>query len=460
MATEISRSTSAGDPRYPSLGSSDIDIDHYDVVLDFQSDHSLCGSVTISGQTLAATDQLAFDATELVVNTASVTVASGDAAQQAPFQLVDRELIVSLGEPAPAGSAFEAIIDFCDHIDSTDDFFTGAGLFPTDDGAWSVNEPDGVSTWMPVSDHPTDKATWKFAITVPHGLTAIANGAFSGSRATTSERSDRAATTWTWEQDEPMAPYLVTLLIGEYTLVNQGVSTSGVTLDHAVLTSDREALDPYLDVTLEQIDFFEELLGPYPFDRYGLAITNSIGGLAMETQGLSLFSVDDLDGSLGYFQHLLLAHELAHQWFGNAVSPATWDDIWLNEGMATYGEWLWLDTVGMQTVESAAEFALRARNVGPVYEPDELFASAVYQGGAAALHAIRATVGDDAFFDGLRTWLSTYLDQTATTAQFQAVMEAVSGEDLDDVFDAWVYASAQPDSYPDSYPHSNPVETG
>lgn len=455
-APVLSRSTSVGDPRYPGLGSSDIDVDHYMIDIDFQPDHSLCGSVTVTGRFLAATDQLAFDATELEVTEVELGTKEPDssagtgvnATAPATFELAARELIIGLDEPVAVGTIFETIISFCDEVEWKGNFGTSAGLFPTETGVWSVNEPDGVSTWMPVSDHPTDKATWTFRVTVPEGMTAISNGAFVGSESVTSGRSGDAATTWSWDQAEPMAPYLITMLIGEYTLVDQGESDTGVTLDHAVLTSDTEVLEPYLDVTNEQLTFFGDLFGPYPFDRYGLAITDSIGGLAMETQGLSLFSVDDLDGSLGYFQHLLLAHELAHQWFGDAVSPATWNDIWLNEGFATYGEWLWLDHVGLQSIDEAAQSALGGLPDGPVYEPDDLFGSAVYQGGAAALHAIRRTIGDDAFFVGLRTWVSTHLDGSASTEQFQTVIEAVSGIDLDDVFDEWVYSRSQPSAYP------------
>ncbi len=164
-------------------------------------------------------------------------------------------------------------------------FYAGdVGLFPTDGGLWSVNEPDGVSTWLPVSDHPTDKATWTFHITVPADLTAVANGEL------TAVEPGAGVATYTWEQDQPMASYLVLLLVGEYELVDDGSSDSGVELDHAVLRSERDDLDAYLGVTRDQIRFFESLFGPYPFQRYGVAIADSIGGLAMETQGLSLFS--------------------------------------------------------------------------------------------------------------------------------------------------------------------------
>ncbi len=447
---EVSRSTSAGDPRLDYLGSSDIDVAHYEVELAFGSDFQLCGTVAISGVVVVATDQLAFDAANIDVREVTVAGSGEVLAMSRAFELADRELLIPLSQALDRSQSFVATIDFCHQVAAQDDFFSAAGLFPTDEGVWSVNEPDGVSTWMPVSDHPTDKATWSFAVTVPRGLTAITNGSLVDS---TSGQSgvDGPTTTWRWNQDEPMASYLITLLIGEYTLVNDGESATGVILDHAVLTENADALTPYLDVTDEQLTFFGELFGPYPFDRYGLALSDSVSGLAMETQGLSLFSISDLDGSLGYLQHLLLAHELTHQWFGNAVSPATWDDIWLNEGLATYGEWLWLDAQGLQNLESAASRAVMSNgNGGSVYAPDELFGNVVYQGGAAAIHAIRRSVGDEAFFRGIRAWISNYLDSAATTDQFQDVMEQASGLDLDAVFAAWVYAAGQPDTFPTS----------
>ena len=206
----------------------------------------------------------------------------------------------------------------------------------------------------------------------------------------------------------------------------------------------------YADVVDRQLSFFAEQFGPYPFDRYGIALADSASGLAMETQGLPLFSQDDLDGSLGYFQQLLLAHELSHQWFGDAVSPAQWDDIWLNEGWATYAQWLWLDNEGLDTLDNQAQQALTrvAHGGGPVSRPDDLFGNVAYDGGAVALHALRLTIGDADFFSAARAWVTDHMDSAATTDDFQATMEAASGKDLDDFFATWVHARDRPETYP------------
>jgi aminopeptidase N len=438
-APTVSRSTSAGDPRFPELGSADLDVGHYDVEIEYDpASRSVSGHVLVSGTITTVTDRVALDADGLAVSSATID------GQDVPFTHDDDELILELTGPVAAGTAFEIDVGYV--VDVADQNFLagGAGLFPTRDGLWSINEPDGASTWLPVNDHPTDKAAWTFAVTVPAGTTAVANGRLSR----TEERS--ATTTWIWEQEEPMASYLITLLIGDYVLVDGGVSPSGVDLQHAVLRGGEAALDAYGPITEDQLEFFEGLFGPYPLDRYGLALADSFPGLAMETQGLSLFSADDLDGSLGLLQHLLLAHELAHQWFGNAVSPATWDDIWLNEGFATYAQWLWLDEVGLIELERHARVALGGLPAWgwPLSAPAELFGPVSYEGGATALHALRLTIGDDAFFEGLRTWVVTHLDGSAGTDQFQAVMEEAAGRSLADFFATWVHAEAIPDAYP------------
>ena len=403
---------------------------------------SLTGRMTVSGEFVNTTDQIALDAAGPLV-----TGVTGDDGALTVTQ-ADDELIVSLDAPHPAGATFAITVDFTSSVPESGNFLERSGLFVNEDGpgVWSVNEPDGTSTWLPVNDHPTDKAAWRFAVTVPEGLSAIANGGFEG----TVHDDVTGASTWTWNQREPMASYLVLLLIGDYEPSEGGRSTTGVELDNAAEPRDAGDLAAYADVVDRQLSFFTEQFGTYPFDRYGIALADSASGLAMETQGLPLFSQDDLDGSLGYFQHLLLAHELAHQWFGDAVSPAQWDDIWLNEGWATYAEWMWLDHEGIDTLDGLAERALvqTAHGGGPVSRPDDLFGGVTYDGGGAVLHALRLTIGDADFFAGARAWVEDHMDAAASTDDFQATMEAASGRDLDDFFATWVHAPDRPETYP------------
>jgi aminopeptidase N len=399
----------------------------------------LSGEVVVSGVFVASTDQIALDARGPRIDRV------GSDAGSLPFAVDDGELLIELPAPQQPGTQFSVTIGFETGVPPSGTFGERTGLFEglDDDGFWAVNEPDGTSTWMPVNDHPTDKATWTFALTVPDGSAGIANGRFQGTR------DDALGSTWTWEQDEPMASYLVMLAIGDYVLRDGGTSSSGVELDHVVLRGVESDLERYLGVVDRQMTFFTDLFGPYPFDRYGLAILDSAPGLAMETQGLPLFSARDLDGSLDTLQQILLAHELAHQWFGNAVSPAQWDDIWLNEGFATYGQWLWLDEIGTGTVDEwAAEALASSQGGGPVAAPDELFGAVSYDGGGAVVHALRLTVGDEAFFAGTRAWIAAHLDSSATTDDLRATMEAASGLDLGPFFATWVEAAERPRRFP------------
>jgi aminopeptidase N len=248
-----------------------------------------------------------------------------------------------------------------------------------------------------------------------------------------------------------MATYAMLLLTGDYELVDAGTA-AGVELLHAVLRSEPDAFHAYDEVTADQIEYFTRWFGPYPFDAYGLAITESTPGYAMETQGRSLFSADDLDGTLGHVQHLLLAHELAHQWFGNAVTPARWTDLWLGEGFATYAEWMWLDEIGFQSLERAAVRALARRQDAPfaVDSPpaEELFGDTTYSGGATVLHALRKEVGDDPFFATLREWVARHGGGSATSDDFVAVASDVAGRDLRGFFDQWLSAPDPPDRFP------------
>jgi aminopeptidase N len=217
-----------------------------------------------------------------------------------------------------------------------------------------------------------------------------------------------------------------------------------VPIRNAVDADVAELADAF-ESTGEMIDYYAELFGPYPFDTYGVLVVDDDLGFALETQTLSLFGSSFVDD-------VVIAHELAHQWFGDAVSPATWQDIWLNEGFAVYAEWLWtdhaeggdgdLDEVALEVGASAGGFLDT-----PPLDPgaDDLFNESVYYRGALTLHALREAIGDDAFFELLQTWFEDYSGRSASTAEFEAMAEEISGEDLDDLFDTWLRSDELPD---------------
>jgi aminopeptidase N len=249
-----------------------------------------------------------------------------------------------------------------------------------------------------------------------------------------------------------MATYMVQLLIGDYAIVDGG-RAGATTLTNVALRDDVARMRPYFDRTAEQIAYFEGLFGPFPFDHYGLAFAPSVGGVAMEMLGRSMFSRQDFGGSVDDRTEMFQSHELTHQWFGDAVTPARWEDLWLNESFATYGQWLWLDHTGRLDLEATAEQVLAARQGGgdPTGRPssaDQLFGFDRYDGGAVVLHALRHELGDDAFFTLLQRWVAQYGGTSRTTADFVALAEEVAGRDLTTFFDEWLYASALPPAFP------------
>lgn len=424
-----------GDELFPDLGNPGIDVQHYTLDLAYDPDSGeLTGSVTIDLTLTQDRDQITLDSIGPEVRTVMV-----DGAEVA-FESDVPELRIDLPDGLAAGDTAEIVVDYTvnpKQIASE----TGVqdGWIVTDNGSFVLNEPEGARTWLPCNDHPSDKATWTFRIGVPDGMVAVANGALA--------HLDDTDTldTYTWEESDPMATYLIQVLTGDYVLVN-GEGPHRLPLVSVVLADDREAAQPALDLMDDQIAFFEEYFGPYPLDRYGIAITDSVPGLAMETQGRSYFSREDV---LAYVPEDLFAHELAHMWFGDAVTPERWIDIWLNESFASYAAWMWI--VGGTDVDSLAEAALANRFPGITGAPrvDEMFGYNSYDGGAVVLHALRRTIGDHTFFELLQRWVADNNGTSQGTDDFIALAEEVSGQDLDEFFDTWLFAAEVPDQLPE-----------
>jgi aminopeptidase N len=433
-----------GDELYPALGNPGVDVQDYLVDIDYdRSVGVIDGSVTMQIEFTQDREQFTVDS--LGPSVSSVAIDGDDVS----FVADEPELRITPDEPIEAGDTHEVVVAFTSSPDGASSLSgLPSGWFTTPGGSYVLNEPDGARTWLPSNDHPSDKATWTFRITVPNGVTAVANGRLVG----TTPAADFGGETWEWREDEPMPTYLMLLVTGDYEIVESSTA-DGLPLVSAVLRDDLPTMQPFLDGIEAQIEFFEPLFGPYPLDRYGLAITDSFGGLAMETQGRSLFSRDDLRAPDGYVEELLLSHELAHQWFGNAVSPARWGDIWLNESFATYAQWMWLEHIGLTTVAGEAAFALENRQRGDgdaTGSPaaDDLFGYNSYDGGAIVLHALRLTIGDEAFFELLQRWAADNEGMSRTTDDFIELAETVAGEQLDELFDAWLFGDPPPAGFP------------
>lgn len=436
-----------GDVLFPETGSSDVDVQSYLVQIDIDPDREMMdGVVTIVADIADEIDVVPLDQVGLDIN--SVEVDGVDTA----FETTDSELLVTL--PDDSGSTVTVRVAYSfDPSGARSAVGLPAGWFENErtNDSYVLNEPAGARSWLPSNDHPSDKATWTFEVTVPAGVTAAANGELV-TRATVD-----GVTTWVWSELEPMPTYLVQLIVGNYeVVVAEPIASStgsAIELIHVVPAGERTTFEAAFESIGQQMSFFEERFGPYPFERYGLAFVNDLSGLAMETQGRSMFGADDFTaGELTFVADLLLAHELGHQWFGNAVSPATWSDLWLNESFATYAEWLWLDEAGRQPLVPHAELMLAQRQVDgeSTGEPSvsELFGFLRYNGGAPIVHALRLTLGDDAFFTLLSAWTADNFGTSQTSAAFIDLAEEIHGDDLTVFFDDWLYSGDLPDVYP------------
>ena len=431
-----------GDVLFADLGNPGLDVTHYDVELAFDAASGVLeGTVVVSITATADLADFSLDAVELDVDSIVID------GQPAQFEVAEPELVITPSAPIAKGDSFETTIVYS-ATPHPQQAVTGIpnGWFVTSGGTFVMNEPNGARTWLPSNDHPSDKATYRFIVHTPAGRTGIANGVLE------QHSINSVDETWVWSQTDPMATYLIQVMSGDYEIIDT-LGPNGLTLTSAVLRSDRTLMQPFIEALPEQIAFFEESFGPYPLSSYGIAITDSAGGLGLEQQGRPLFSRDDFAaGHMGGFQQLLLSHELAHMWFGDAVSPASWQDIWLNESFATYGSWMWLDHIGDRRLATNVEMALRDRQnpAGSTGEPsaETMFDSEVYDGGAVVLQALRLTIGDDAFFTLLRTWVAENKGTSRGTNDFITLAERVSGVDLTTFFDEWLFATSLPARLP------------
>ena len=424
-----------GDEYYPMLGNGGYDVDHYDLDLFYDPDDNMLDAAVII--TAIATQDLTtfnldftgFDIVDLRVGDFPAT-----------FERNGGELTITPDVPIASGERFDITIAYAGNPTAAsspafDRVAIGWREGPEGE-QYIVAEPDAAHTWFPSNDHPLDKATFSFLVTVPDEYAVGATGEFLGI-----EPGHQIGETlsYLWEMSTPMAPYLATIVIGEgYQLIENPVSTKAAGIPvRNFLPADLVATPPdSLEDTGEMLSVLEEAFGPYPFDRYGITV---VGGFpaALENQTFSVFGRVIVDAP---FFEFVLVHELAHQWFGNSVSVAQWSDIWLNEGFATYSELLWIEhrqgrAVYDQVVASRRRAATTAEYPPPgLPPPTELFNGGVYQLGGLLLADLRDEIGDDAFFTLLRTYAADFADGNATTEDFIALAEDISGQNLEEFF--------------------------
>ncbi|ULR51564.1 M1 family metallopeptidase [Streptomyces deccanensis] len=437
------------DPYFPGLGNGGYDVTHYTLTLDYGPEAKARLRATAVITARATRDLSSFNLDLKGMDVASVAV-DGVTAR---WKRAGQELTVTPEQGLDDGETFRTTVRYSGTpVTITDPDGSREGWLPTADGALALGEPAGSMAWFPGNHHPSDKAAYDLTVTVPEGLRAVSNGELTG------ESTRDGRTTFSWRTAEPMASYVATLAIGAFEIRRSTVGGRSPRLPVyvAVDPSQVEESRAVLGRIPEVVRWAEGNFGPYPFSSTG-AIVDRPGdsAYALETQNRPVFpGAPDLS---------LLVHELAHQWYGDSVTPKSWRDMWLNEGFATYAEWLWEEDHGGDSAQEVFDalyegdhFADAASNEAvwdfpPARPPSaaRISDSPVYERGAMVLHKVREAVGDDAFFELIRGWAAAHRHGNADTADFTAYAEkfaeeAAPGADLTPVWDDWLYGDGKP----------------
>ena len=425
------------DPYVPGHGDPAYDVLGYDLELEYSVEtNKLSGTASLRVVAREDLDRLTLDLHALRVS--KVTV---DGAQPGRYSQRPGRLVVKTRRPVEAGQEVTVVVTYAGTPRPMPGPDGEAGWEELADGAIVASQPHGAPSWFPCNDRPSDKAAYRISLTVPSEYHVVANGTL------TSSRRRASTTTWVYEQPEPMATYLATVQIGRYV---RRTLHEGPTPVHAVFPpTAATAVERAFARQGEMLDVFVDAFGPYPFAAYTVVVTEDALEIPLEAQGLSVFSQGFL--STGWESQRLIAHELSHQWFGNSLTASRWQDIWLHEGFACYAEWVWSEASGGRSADALADEHHARLAALPqdllLGDPgtDDMFDDRVYKRGALTLHALRGTVGDDAFWRTLRAWVAEHRHGSVTTADLVDIATRESGEDLVDLFAAWLAAPALPE---------------
>jgi aminopeptidase N len=397
----------------------------------------------VSSERLAGTTRIRATATQdlsrfnldLALPASAVTVNGADAA----FTQTTREIVVTPEGAIADGASFTVEVTYGGQPGEMSGPGIG-GWFETSDGAFAAGEPEVAALWFPSNDHPADKAAFDIRISTDSGKQAISNGQLISRTPVGLDEE------WHWRVTEPMTTYLATMVVGDYKL-EEGVTPGGVPYTYGI--SDglsgpvrRNAVSS-LELTPEVVDFFSEKFGEYPFASTGGILLNRQIGFALENQTRPIYSRAFFEGGV---DANVVAHELSHQWWGDAVSVRRWRNIWQNEGFATWSAWLYEARGPRVTMNDFFTRTYRGlRDFRSFWKTDisnpgasKVFDLAVYYRGALALQALRNKIGKTAHQQLLREWYATHRNGNASVQQFIRLAEEISGTQLDRFFREWL----------------------
>lgn len=430
------------DPYFPKMGNGGYDVSHYGLTLSYDPrGKHLDGTAEITARATQNLSAFHLDLKGLDVE--GVTV-EGKAAR---WNRAGQELTVRPHDDLDKGETFRATVRYSGTPETiTDPDTSEEGWLRTADGAVGLGEPTGSMAWFPGNHHPSDKASYDIRITVPEGLKAVSNGELM------SETTAKGRRTFDWHAAEPMASYVATLAIGKYD-VTRSTTKNGLPVYVAVDPTQVKASKKVLAQIPEIMDWEEYNFGPYPFSSTGAIVDRGDdAGYALETQTRPFFP--------GAPDTETLVHELAHQWYGDSVTPKSWRDMWLNEGFATYAEWLWQEDHDGDTADEIFNSLYKGDYYDDPADNEAVWAfppakpssaahisdSPVYERGAMVLHKIRQAVGDDTFYDIIQGWAATHRHGNADTDDFTAYVEKKAPDkDFGEIWKDWLYGEGKPD---------------
>lgn len=427
--------TGIGDAYFPLDGNGGYDVQRYDVALTYRPEQGqLTGRTRLVATTTEPVSSISLDLL-LPVRWVKVAGRLVTARRSGPH-----EVRVPVGDRA-AGSRLVVEVSYAGYPGRVR-WLGERGWHATRREAAAVDQPHAAPWWAAVNDHPRDRALLDLSVRVPRGQEVVAGGDLLG------HRDAGSWSTWRWRHTEPVVPYLASFVVGRFAFARgvDGGLPWLTAVSEALPAAEQRRAARVLRLTPSTVRWLEGWLGDYPFSSTGGVATSVRTGFALESQTRPVYD------SFGVDARALLVHELAHQWFGDSVAVHSWRDIWVNEGLASWAEQYWAEQHGGP---SAATVLRRTYDAHGADDPlwatdlsdpgaDHVFDEAVYVRGAMAVEALRARIGTPALLTVLRTWVARYAGRTAGVADFRALAQEVSGEDLGAFFDAWLVAPRKP----------------
>lgn len=426
------------DPYIPGSGNFGYRVSRYELDLDYKvASNRLSGTAVITAATLASLRTFTLD----ISDSLSVSKVTVNGRRPAHFATSGGKLRIRLDDELPAGSAMSVVVRYGGSPRPLQSIWGTVGFEELSNGVLVAGQPNGSPSWFPCDDHPSAKASYRIMISTDSPYTVVSNGELVGRRVRASH------TEWTFDQPEPTSTYLATLQIGDYQ--SYKLLKTPVPMYAVLPTRLHDHFDHDFGRQREMMELFINLFGPYPLAAgYTVVVTDDELEIPLEAQGVSIFGSNHCDGTRGHER--LIAHELAHQWFGNSVTARRWRDIWLHEGFACYAEWLWSENSGAATADSLARDFHR-RLAGAPQDllladpgPQDMFDDRVYKRGALTLHALRGVVGDEKFFALLRDWTTRHRHGTVVTDDFTGLAANYADVSLRPLWDSWLYATEVP----------------